>query len=147
MLIKSEHSESLAPKADGGLFARVFHRRYRHHLRPRDAPLGAAGLIAIVGGALMIPLAESFAGSGAGAARALSVIILLFGPAILAAVYSLFFENAKIYGILDLALSGITLLLHSVSWYWLEMYLPFAGAFTIFCAVVRVLGTRDKESS
>jgi hypothetical protein len=111
--------------------------------RLRDARIGTAALGSIALGVLTIPVAESFGGQKA--SRALSIVILLFAPAMLGAIYSLIFEKSKVYGSLDLALAGIVLRRLPITWYWLEIFLPFACAFTAFCALVRVLEHRRKR--
>jgi len=71
--------------------------------------------------------------------------MFVFPPAILGAVYSLFFEASKLYGALALLLAGIVLLVQPLTWDWFGIYLPFACAFTALCAVVRVLERRQKR--
>ena len=117
-------------------------------MRFRDAPLGAIGLLLIVLGVMLFPLAASFAGTAPSSLRkvlsVLSVLFLLFPPAILSAVYSLFFEKSKFYGVLNVLLVSIVVLLQPLAWHWLGLYLPIACVFTIFCAVVWVLKSRSK---
>ena len=72
----------------------------------------------------------------------LSILLLLFPPAILSAVYSLFFEKSKLYGGLNVLLIGILVLLQPPAWHWLSFYLPIVCVFTIFCAVVWALKCR-----
>jgi hypothetical protein len=144
MLTKSEHGESLPQKTGNGFVARMC-TRDRLSLRLRDARIGVAALVSIVLGVLLIPVAASSGGKGTPLSRALTVVILLFAPAILSAVYSLFFEKSKVYGSVDLLLAGIVILVKPFTWYWLDIYLPFAFFFTIFCAVLRVLEDRRKR--
>ena len=144
MLTKSGHGESLPRKADNGFFARICACN-RLSLRLRDARIGVAALVSIVSGVLLIPVAAASGGKGTPLSRALTVVILLFAPAILGAVYSLFFERSKIYGCVDLLLAGIVLLVRPFTWYWLDIFLPFAFFFTIFCAAVRVLEDRRRR--
>jgi hypothetical protein len=113
-------------------------------LRLRDAPIGAIALGSIALGVLMILVAESFGGQKT-PGPALSIVILLFAPAMLGAIYSLIFEESRVYGSVDLALAGILLRMLPFAWYWLEIFLPFAGAFTAFCVLVRVLAHRRKR--
>jgi hypothetical protein len=77
--------------------------------------------------------------------RPLSIVVLFFAPALLGAIYSLVFEKSKVYSSVDLALAGIVLRMLPFTWYWMALYLPFACAFTVFCAVVRLLGYRRKQ--
>ena len=76
--------------------------------------------------------------------RMLSTLVLVFAPALLAALYSLFFEKSKVYGSVDLLLACIVLLKLPVTWYWLEIYWPAVCGFTLFCGAVRVLEQRKK---
>lgn len=118
-------------------------------LRFRDAPLGAIGLLLIVLGVMLFPLAASFGGtvpSSLGRVLSvLSVLFLLFPPAILSAVYSLFFEKSKFYGGLNVLLVCIVVSLQPLAWHWLGLYLPIVCVFTIFCAVVRALKRRPNS--
>jgi hypothetical protein len=111
-------------------------------VRLRDAPIGAAALILIVSGVLLIPVIGLFHRKLTPLSRALTIIILLFAPAILGAIYSLFFEKSKVYGSVDLLLASIAILVQPLTRPWLDMYLPFVCAFTVFCAVVRMLEHR-----
>jgi hypothetical protein len=113
-------------------------------LRLRDAPVGAAALGSIVSAVLVILVGSSFR-TGIPLSKALSVIILLFSPAILGAIYSLFFEQSKLYGVLGLLLAGFVLLIRPFTWVWLSLYFPFAFAFTVFCAIVRLIAQRAKR--
>jgi hypothetical protein len=117
----------------------------RRSLRLSDAPVGAAALGSIVSAVLMIPVSSSFVGRETPLIRVLSIVILLFAPAILGAIYSLFFEKSKVYGSLDLLLAGIALALQPVAWVWLTMYFPFVLAFTVFCAIVRLMPQKGKR--
>ena len=122
-------------------------------LRFRDARLGAIGLLVIVFGVMLFPLASSFGEMTPPFRRVLSlffIIVLLFPPAILSAVYSLFFEKSKFYGGLNVLLVSIIVLLQPLAWRWLRFYLPIACIFTILCAVIWGLGrasTVDGKSS
>jgi hypothetical protein len=112
-------------------------------LRFRDAPLGAIGLLLIVLGVMLFPLAASFGGTAPSSLRrvlsVLSILFLLFPPATLSAVYSLFFEKSKFYGGLSVLLVSTIVLLQPLARHWLSLYLPIVCVFTIFCAVVWVL--------
>jgi hypothetical protein len=141
MLTRSGHGESFSRKAGHGFVVRIC-TSDRLSLRLRDAPLGAVALVSIVSGVLLIPVAASFLGKGTPLSRALTIVILLFAPAILGAVYSLFFEKSKVYGSVDLLLAGTAILVHPFTWHWLGMYVPFASAFTVFCAAVLILEHR-----
>ena len=91
-------------------------------LRFRDARLGAIGLLLIVLGVMLFRLAASFGGTGPSLRRALStlsILLLLFPPATLSAVYSLFFEKSKFYGALNVLLISIVVLLQPMAWHWL----------------------------
>lgn len=117
-------------------------------LRFRDAPLGTIGLLLIVLGVMLFPLAGSFGGTAPSLRRVLSVLsilFLLFPPAILSAVYSLFFEKSKFCGGLNVLLVSIVVLLQPLAWHWLSVYLPIVCVFTIFCAVVWVLKRRPNS--
>lgn len=113
-------------------------------LRFRDAPLGTIGLLLIVLGVMLFPLAASFGGTAPlrRGLSMLSILLLLFPPAILSAVYSLFFEKSKFCGGLNVLLVSIVVLLQPLAWHWLSLYLPIACVFTMFCAVVWVLKRR-----
>jgi hypothetical protein len=69
----------------------------------------------------------------------LSILFFLFPPAILSAVYSLFFEKSKFYGSLNVFLVSIVVLLQPLAWHWLSLYLPIVCVFAIFCAVLWAL--------
>jgi hypothetical protein len=71
-----------------------------------------------------------------------SILILLFPPATLSAVYSLFFEKSKFYGALTAFLISIVVWLQPLAWRWLSLYLPIVCVFTIFCGVVWALKRR-----
>ena len=126
MLTRTRHAESSPRKAGNGFDARKSNTSDRRSLRLRDAPVGSAALGSIVSAVLMIPVGSSFAGKGTPLSRVLSIVILLFAPGILGAIYSLFFEKSKVYGSLDLLLAGIVLLVQPFTWVWLSMYFPFA---------------------
>jgi hypothetical protein len=120
----------------------------RLSLRFRDAPLGTIGLLLIVLGVMLFPLAASCGGTAPSLRRVfsvLSILFLLFPPAILSAVYSLFFEKSKLYGGLNVLLVSIVVLLQPLAWQWLSLYLPIVCVFTIFCAVVSLLKRRPNS--
>lgn len=111
-------------------------------LRLRDARLGAIGLLLIVLGVMQFPLAASLGGATPSLRRVLSIVsilLLLFPPAILSSVYSLFFEKSKFYGGLSVLLISIVVLLQPTAWHWLSFYLPIVCVFTVFCAVAWAL--------
>ena len=117
-------------------------------LRFRDAPLGMIGLFLIALGVMFFPLAGSFGGTVPSLRRVpsvLSILFLLFPPAILSSVYSLFFEKSKFYGGLNVLLVSIIVLLQPLAWHSLKLYLPIACVFTIFCAVVWALKRRPNS--
>jgi hypothetical protein len=145
MLTRTRHPESAPGKGRNGFDATRNNTSDRRSLRLRDAPVGVAALGSIVFGVLMIPVSSSFAGRGTPLTRALSIVILLFAPAILGAIYSLFFEKSKVYGALDLFLAAIVLVVQPFTWVWLSMYFPFALAFTVFCAIVRLMPPKGKR--
>jgi hypothetical protein len=123
----------------------VFDSNKRLSLRLRDAPIGVAALGSIVSGVLTIRVAQLFGSQAIRVSRALSIIVLFFAPAVLGAIYSLVFEKSKVYGSIDLVLAGIVMWMLPFAWYWMGLYLPFACAFTAFCAVVRLLEHRRKR--
>jgi hypothetical protein len=145
MWTRTRHPESAPGKArnDFDAIRNDTSGRLSWHLR--DAPVGAAALGSIIFGVLMIPIGSSFVGRGTPLTRVLSIVILLFAPAILGAIYSLFFEKSKVYGGLDFFLAGIVLLVQPFAWVWLSMYFPFALAFTVFCAIVRLMPSRGSR--
>jgi hypothetical protein len=117
-------------------------------LRFRDAPLGTIGLLLTVLGVMLFPLAASFGGIAPSLRRVLSVLsvlFLLFPPAILSAVYSLFFEKSKFCACLNMLLVSLVVLLQPLAWHWLSLYLPIVCVFTIFCAVVWALKRRPNS--
>jgi hypothetical protein len=143
MLIRMWHRESLELR-------KLLYRERRGRdgwisLRLRDAPLGAIALFAIACGVFLVPMIGSFGGRTTVAGRALAILVLLFAPAILGGVYSLFFEKSKVYGSLDLVVAAIVLLVQPFTWHWFNTYLPFAFVFTVFCALVRRLERRQKR--
>ena len=141
MLTKARRGQSL-PRS---LVAPIFNRNKRLSLRLRDAPIGVAALGSIVSGALTIRLAELFGAQPIPVSRVLSIVVLFLAPALLGAIYSLVFEESKVYSTIDLALAGIVLRMLPFAWYWMGLYLPFACALTAFCAVVRLLEHRRKR--
>jgi hypothetical protein len=141
MLTKARRGQPL-PQS---LAAPIFNSNKQLSLRLRDAPIGAAALGLIVSGVLTIRIAQLFGAQPMPVSRALSIIVLFFAPAVLGAIYSLVFENSKVYGSVDLALAGVALWMLPFAWYWMGLYLPFASAFTAFCAVVRLLEHRRKR--
>jgi len=114
-------------------------------LRFRDAPLGAISLLLVVLGVILLPIATSFGGAELSIRTAFSILLFLFPPAILSAVYTLFFEKSKLCGSLSVLLATIVLWVQPLAWHWLNLYLPIGCAFTIFCAVVRAL--KDRPNS
>jgi hypothetical protein len=111
-------------------------------LRFHDARLGAIGLLLIALGVMLFPLVASFGATAPSLRRALSIVsilLLLFPPAILGTVYSLFFEKSKLYGGLSVLLISIVVLRQPIAWHWLSFYLPIVFVFTIFCAVAWAL--------
>ncbi len=114
-------------------------------LRCRNAPLGTIGLLLTVLGVILFPLVGSLGGAEPSVRRVFSILFFLFPPAILSAVYSLFFEKSKMSGGLSVLLATIVLLVQPLVWHWLSLYLPIACVFTIFCAVVWVLKSRSNS--
>jgi hypothetical protein len=114
-------------------------------LRFRNAPLGAISSLLIMLGLILFPLATSFGGAESSIRKAFSILLFLFPPAILSAVYSLFFEKSKLYGSLSVLLAAIVLLVQPLAWHVPDLYLPIGCAFTIFCAVVRALKRRPSS--
>jgi hypothetical protein len=117
----------------------------RLSLRPRDALAGAIAMIAIASGVLIIAGMSHSGDERTVVSRMLSTVVLLFAPSILAALYSIFFERSKIYGIVDLLLSGLVILKLPFTWYWLRLYLPVACAFAVLCAAVWALEQRGRQ--
>jgi len=144
MLTRSEHGQLRPGKVGNGRITRMGDD-VRLSVRLRDAPTGAVALASIVSSVLVIPLGSSFGEKGTMLSRVLSIIFLLFAPAILGAIYSLFFEKSKVYGAADLLLAGIALLVQPLTWYWLILYLPFALGFIVFCAAARLLQQRGRQ--
>ena len=126
-------------KTNSALFVGFAQIRHRLSLRFLDAPAGAISLFFIVFGVMVLPLAATFGGTGPSVRIVLSILFFLFPPAILSAVYSLFFEKSKLHGGLDVLLATIVLVAQPLAWYWLSLYLPTACAFTVFCAAVWAL--------
>ncbi len=116
----------------------------RLSLRLRDARFGAAGLASIFSAALIVAVVTSFSEKHLAGGRALSIVFLMFAPAILGGVYSIFFEKSKLYGSIDLLLAGIVLLAQPFTWYWFDEYLPFVFVFVVFCAGVRLIAVRRR---
>jgi hypothetical protein len=108
-------------------------------LRFRDAPLGTISLLLIVVGVILLPLAASRDGVEPSIRKVFSILLFLFPPAILSAVYSLFFEKSKLYAILNVLLATLVFVVQPVAWHWLNLYSPIGCAFAIFCAVVWIL--------
>jgi hypothetical protein len=117
----------------------IFSSDKRLSLRLRDAPMGVAALGSIVAGVLTLRFAEMFETQRLPLSQALSIVVFFFAPALLGAIYSLFFEESKIYGMIDLVLAGIVLRMLPFTWYWIGLYFPYACALAAFCAVVRLL--------
>ena len=126
-------------KQNSGFFAGFGQTRNWLSLRFSDAPAGAIGLLFIAFGVMLLPLAASFGGIGPSLRKVLSILFFLLPPAILCAVYSFFFEKSKLYGGLDILLVSIVILAQPLIRYWLNLYLPIACAFTIFCIFVWIL--------
>jgi len=147
MLIKMWHRESLELRKLLYRERRAREQRisFSLSLRLRDAPLGAIALFAIACGVILVPMIGSSGGRTTVAGRALAILVLLFAPAILGGVYSLFFEKSKVYGSLDLVVAAVVLLVQPFTWQWFNTYLPFAFVFTAFCALVRRLERRQKR--
>jgi uncharacterized membrane protein YfcA len=134
------------PRRQASRFVSTFlQMRNWSSLRFRDALLGAISLLLIVLGVILLPLATSFGGAESSVRKAFSILFFLFPPAILSAVYSLFFEKSKLYGSLSVLLAAIVLLVQPLAWHWLDLYLPIGCTFTIFCAVVRALKRRPNS--
>jgi hypothetical protein len=113
----------------------------RSSLRFRDAPIGAIGLLSIAMAVMLLPIVGL--GSAQRSVRgALSLVFLLFAPAILSALYSLLFERSKIYGGFDLALAAIALAVQPLTWYWIDLYLPITVMFIGFCVLLWALGRK-----
>lgn len=126
-------------------FATTRDARDRLSLRPRDALAGAIALMAVASGVLIIAGESRSGDERTVVSRILSTVVLLFAPSILAALYSIFFERSKVYGIVDMLFAGFVILKLPFTWYWLKLYLPVACAFTVFCAVVRALEQRGRQ--
>jgi hypothetical protein len=102
-------------------------------LRLRDAWMGAIGIVLIVLGIVLTLLVASFR------IMPTTILFLLFSPAILIAVYSLFFEQSKLYGTLGLLLIGVAVSIQPIAGYWAKLYVPEAVAFVAFCLVIWAL--------
>ncbi len=126
-------------------FANTRGLRDRISSRPRDAIAGALALLAIVAAVLLMSLQENFGSERTVLARMLSILVFVFAPASLAALYSLFFERSRVYGCIDLVLAFLVFRKQPFAWHWVEMYWPIACAFILFCAAVRVLEQRAKR--
>jgi hypothetical protein len=144
MLTRSVRGDSTTRQIRNNFFTRIF-SDHRLSLRPDDAAIGFAALGFIVLVVLMISVAESFLGQRTAAPRVLLVLILLFAPATLGAVYSLAFEKSKVYGSVDLTLACVLLRMLPFAWYWNRMYGPITCAFTAFCGLIRFLQHRWKR--
>jgi hypothetical protein len=138
MLTRAGHGGSLLRKAEHG-FAAMCAANRRLSLRLSDAPMGVVALASIVSVVVIIPAGTFFGGKEIPPSGVLSMLVFVFAPAMLTAAYSLFFERSKVYGALALLVAGVVLAVQPFAWYWLKMYLPFACAFTVVCAGVRVL--------
>jgi VIT1/CCC1 family predicted Fe2+/Mn2+ transporter len=117
----------------------------RLSLRFRDAQLGAISSLLIAFGVMLFPLATALGEIEASLRHVVSIVLFLFPPAILGAVYSLFFEKSKFYGGLSILLTTIALLVKPLAWHWLHPYLPIGCVFIIFCAIVWVLNSRSNS--
>ena len=111
-------------------------------LRFRDASVGTISVALIVFAVMLFPLAASLGATEPPIRRVLSILFFFFPPAILGALYSLFFEKSKVYGCLSILLASIVFLLQPLVWYWLSLYFPIGLAFTVFCALVWALKRR-----
>jgi hypothetical protein len=145
MSTRASRGASLPQRTESGFVAQRFNRNNRLSLRLGDAPIGAATLASIVSGILIIMVVESLGGNQTTVNRVLSMVVLLFAPAMLGAIYSVLFERSKLYGCFALALSGAVLRMLPFTWCWLDMYVPFACAFTAFSAIVCSLQHRRKR--
>jgi hypothetical protein len=105
----------------------------RFSLRLRDASMGAIGILLIVLGIILVPLAASFG------MMPIIMLFALFSPAVLIAIYSLFFEQSKIYGVLGLFLTGVAVLIQPLASYWAELCAPEMVAFVAFCTLLSLL--------
>jgi hypothetical protein len=103
-------------------------------LRLGDAWVGAIGVLLTVLGMILLPLFAWFA------MMPTTILFLLFSPAILIAVYSLFFEQSKFYGTLGFLLIGVAVLIQPLAWYWAKLYVPEAVAFVALSIVIWALG-------
>ncbi len=113
-------------------------------LRFRDALVGIISLALIGFAVLLFPLAASLGAVELSIRRVFSILFFFFPPAILGALYSLFFEKSKLYGCLSIFLASIVLLVQPLVRHWLSLYLPVGIAFTVFCALVWALERRLK---
>src|SRR5258708_19430669 len=111
-------------------------------LRFRDGAVGTISLPRIVFAVMLFPLAASLGATEPSMRRVFSILFFFFPPAILGALYSLFFEKSKLYGCLSILLASIVLLVQPLVWSWLRLYLPIGCAFTVFCALVWALKRR-----
>lgn len=145
MWTKSSQSESLPPDPIEDAFERARNTHDRLSFRPREAVAGFVALMAIVFGVLLITLRSYVSDQRTALPRMLSAVVLVFGPAILAAIGSLIFERSKVFGCAALLLAGLVLLKYPFTWYWLRIYWPVACAFTLFCAAARILERRAKN--
>jgi len=107
--------------------------RDRFSLRLKDAYIGAISVLLIVLAILLAPIGASFR------TMPTVTIFLLFSPAALIAVYSLFFERSKLYGTLALLMIAIAVATQPLAWFWAKLYTPEAVAFVAFCVLVSVL--------
>lgn len=114
----------------------------RLSLRFRDAPVGTISLALIVFAVMLFPLAAPLGATEPSVGRVFSILFFFFPPATTGALYSLFFENSKLYGCLSILLATIVLLVQPLVWPWLRLYLPIGCVFTVFCALVWVLKRR-----
>lgn len=111
-------------------------------LRFREASVGIISLALLVFAVMLFPLAASLGAAELSIRRVFSILFFFFPPAILGALYSLFFEKSKLYGCLSILLASIVLLVQPLVWPWLRLYLPIGCVFTVFCALVWVLKRR-----
>jgi hypothetical protein len=102
-------------------------------LRFQNAWMGAIGVLMIVLGITMAPVVASLG------IMPTTILFLLLSPAMLIALYSLFFEQSKFYGILGCALIGVAVLIQPLAWYWAKLCVPEGVAFVAFCLVISAL--------
>ena len=144
MLTRAGRGASFPQREESAVFPER-HAHARFSLRPEAAPAGAITLAAMVATVATVLLVERLSGIEPVLARVLSILMLVFAPAMLAAIYSLFFEKSRAYAVLDFLIAGIVLGKEPATWYWLKMYVPFVIALTVFCLIVRLLSKKFRE--